>query len=175
MTVQLPAHLSDMINGLGVAAQTLAEESAADRESRQLEAAAARAEARKAARRQTVLLGVIGVLVLLVAALSVYSRIASNQSRAVIRTIESCTNTDGECAKKGREQTAAAIARLIAMQVEVEACGRDPKLDDLGYRACVAAAMGELGTPLGPESPAPSATPSSPAPAPVPPAAPPAE
>lgn len=166
MTVQLPAHLSEMINGLGEAARTLAEESAADRESRAIEAAAARTEARQAARRQTVLLAVIGLLVLLVAALSVYSRIASNQSRSLIKTIESCTNVDGECAKQGREQTGAAIARLISMQVEIEACGRDPELDDLGYRRCVATAMAELGTPL-PGAPEPSASPSVKAPPPA--------
>lgn len=172
MTVQLPAHLSEMINGLGEAARTLAEESAADRESRATEAAAARAEARRAARRQTVLLGVIGLLVALVATLSIYSRIASNQSRSLIKTIESCTTVDGECAKQGREQTGAALARLIAIQVEIQACGRDPKLDDLGYRRCVATAMGELGTPLigaPPSGPPPSvAPPSAPRPAPAP-------
>lgn len=157
MTVQLPAHLSEMINGLGEAARTLAEESAADRESRAVEAAAARAEARRTARRQTVLLAVIGLLVALVATLSIYSRIASNQSRSLIKTIESCTNVDGKCAKQGREQTGAAIGRLIAMQVEIEACGRNRELDDLGYRRCVAEAMGELGTPLtGEPTPAPA-------------------
>lgn len=166
-----PANLVETITSLGEAARTLAEESAADREERQREAAADRAEARRAARRQTTLLAIIGLLVALVATLSVYSRISSAQSRSLIKTIESCTTVDGECAKQSREQTGAALGRLIAMQVEIEACGRDPKLDDLGYRRCVAEAMGELGTPLT-GVPEPSPTPSVKA---LPPAVPPAD
>ncbi len=164
MNVQLPAHLSATINSLGDAAKELAAEVRADREVTAAKIAAEAAARRREVRRTNVLLAAIGVLVLLVAGLSVYSRIASNQSRAVIKTIESCTNTDGECAKKGREQTAAAIARLIAMQVEIEACGRDHTTSDKQYRKCVNDALAMMATappPTGilPPTPSPSPAP----------------
>lgn len=164
MTAMLPAHLTETINNLGDAAKALAEEVRGDREATAARIAAEAENRRREARRTNALLAALGVLVALVAALTVYGRIASNQSRAVIQTIESCTNVDGECAKQGREQTSAAIARLIAMQVEIEACGRDRTKDDAAYRECVNAALGRMATappPTGilPPTPSPSPAP----------------
>jgi hypothetical protein len=144
MTAMLPVHLTETINNLGEAAKELAEEVRADRAATEAKIAAEAVARRRDARRLTALLAAIGVLVFLVAALSIYSRISSNQSRSLIRTIESCTNTDGECAKQSRQATEMAIAKLVAMTVEIEACGRDPQTSDAQYRACVNAALARL-------------------------------
>jgi hypothetical protein len=171
MTVQLPAHLSDMINNLGTAAHGLAEEVRADRAARDAEAAAEAAQRRRESRRLTMLLAIIGVLVLAVAGLSIYSRIAGNQSRSIIKTIESCTTADGECAKEGQRRTEDAIGKLLRMNIEVAACARNERTD-AEYRACVDKALADLltappaGTPTTPAPPASSARPS-PTPAPA--------
>lgn len=171
MTVQLPAHLSDMINNLGAAAQGLAEEVRSDRAAREAEAKAEAARRRRESRRLTMLLAIIGVLVLVVAGLSVYGRIAGNQSRSIIKTIESCTTEDGECAKQGQRRTEEAIGKLMRMNIEVAACARNAATD-AAYRKCVDQALADLlavppaGTPTTPAAPASSGRPS-PTPAPA--------
>lgn len=166
MTVQLPAHLSDAINNLGTTAQALTDEVRADRAARDAEAAEEAANRRRESRRLTLLLAVIGVLVLVVAGLSIYSRVASNQSRSVIKTIESCTTADGECAKQGQRRTEDAIGKLMRMNIEVASCSRGERTDR-DYRACVDRALAEIMTapPSGEPSPAP-APPTSPRPTP---------
>jgi hypothetical protein len=164
MTAMLPAHLTETINNLGDAARSLAEEVREDRAARSAEIAAEADQRRRESRRLTLLLAIIGVLVFAVAGLSIYNRIAGNQSRAVIETIESCTTADGECAKEGQRRTEAALGKLIAGYVEVQSCARR-ELSDPAYRACVDRALAEVlaappsGTPPTPPASAPGRTP----------------
>ncbi len=143
MTVQLPAHLSEMINNLGVAAVALADEVRADREQRAAEAAADRIERKAVQHRQTTLLVIIAVLVFALAGLSVYNRLLGNQNRQVIASIESCTAPDGECAQRAQRRTDEVIGKLLRMNIEVAACSRGARTDT-AYRQCIDAVLVEL-------------------------------
>ena len=155
MTAILPAHLSETINNLGDAAKALADEVRADRMAREADLAEERAQRRRESRRVTLLLTVIGVLVLLVAIVSVYTRIAGQQSRRIVETIESCTTVDGDCAKEGQKRTAAAVEKLIRVNVEIGSCARTHRTD-ADYRSCVDRAIADLNRPT--PLPAPSVT-----------------
>jgi HD superfamily phosphodiesterase len=143
MTAMLPAHLTETINNLGDAAHALAEEVRADRAARDAELKAEADQRRRESRRLTLLLAIIGVLVFMVAGLSIYNRIAGNQSRAVIETIESCTTADGKCAREGQKRTEEAIGKLLRMNIEVAACARTAPTDT-AYRTCVDKALADL-------------------------------
>lgn len=152
MTAMLPAHLSDTINNLGSAAGALTEEIRADRAQRDVEYQADRVRERKRSRAMLALLAANVVLVLTLVGMAVVNR-------GVFLTIQGCTTESGECARKGRAQTAAAIRQLIDMQVEIEACGKT-ETTDVGYRACVEAARlrvaGMMPTPAPKVTPSPS-------------------
>jgi hypothetical protein len=147
MTVLLPAHLSDMINNLGKAAKDLAEEVRADRAQREADMAEDRRQRRRESRQQTALLIIVGLLVAALAGLSVGNRLLGNQNRSVIESIESCTDPEGECAKRGQQRTAEAIGTLIRMDIEVAWCARTSPTEK-AYRECVDVALADvMGTP----------------------------
>lgn len=156
MSAMLPAHLTETINNLGDAARILAEESTADREQRAAEREADRRHQSRQARRHTLMLVIIGVLVASVLGLSVYNRVLGNQNASIIKTIESCTAQDGACARESQARTEVAVTRLLRMEIEIVACDRAADTD-ADYRACVDRALARILNP--PTTPAPTTQP----------------
>lgn len=136
MTALLPAHLTETLDNLGDAARALADEVRADRNQRELDAAATQAEQRKQNRRMINLLVIVAVLVAGLVTLSVANRQLgmanaklNKQNTQIVERIESCTTTGGQCYEQGASRTQDAITQLMQVDIAVARCAKTATTD----------------------------------------------